>query len=61
MRPLPARPGTICRQQKMPGNDIQGGFASHIVVPARGLCEVDEARLARAGLGLAMSRSSPMR
>jgi len=44
---------TICRQQKMPGNDIQGGFASHIVVPARGLCEVDEARLARAGLNLA--------
>src|ERR1035441_5321084 len=39
--------GTICRQQKMPGNDIQGGFASHIVVPGRGLCEVDEARLAR--------------
>ena len=23
----------ICRSQKMPGNDIQGGFASHIVVP----------------------------
>ena len=45
--------GTICRAQKMPGNDIQGGFASHIVVPSRGLCEVDEARLARAGLGLA--------
>jgi 6-hydroxycyclohex-1-ene-1-carbonyl-CoA dehydrogenase len=45
--------GTICRQQKMPGNDIQGGFASHIVVPARGLCEVDEARLAKAGLELA--------
>jgi 6-hydroxycyclohex-1-ene-1-carbonyl-CoA dehydrogenase len=44
---------TICRQQKMPGNDIQGGFASHIVVPARGLCEVDEVRLARAGLTLA--------
>ena len=40
-------------QQKMPGNDIQGGFASHIVVPGRGLCEVDEARLARAGLTLA--------
>ena len=37
----------------MPGNDIQGGFASHIVVPARGLCEVDEARLAAAGLALA--------
>jgi 6-hydroxycyclohex-1-ene-1-carbonyl-CoA dehydrogenase len=45
--------GTICRQQKMPGNDIQGGFASHIVVPGRGLCEVDEARLAGAGLALA--------
>ena len=45
--------GTICRQQKMPGNDIQGGFASHIVVPSRGLCEVDEARLAKVGLTLA--------
>jgi 6-hydroxycyclohex-1-ene-1-carbonyl-CoA dehydrogenase len=44
---------TICRAQKMPGNDIQGGFASHVVVPARGLCEVDEARLAQAGLTLA--------
>jgi 6-hydroxycyclohex-1-ene-1-carbonyl-CoA dehydrogenase len=44
---------TICAQQKMPGNDIQGGFASHIVVPARGLCPVDEARLADAGLTLA--------
>ena len=43
---------TICRAQKMPGNDIQGGFASHIVVPARGLCAVDEARLAAAGLTL---------
>ena len=43
----------ICRDQKMPGNDIQGGFASHIVVPARGLCAVDEGRLSRAGLGLA--------
>jgi 6-hydroxycyclohex-1-ene-1-carbonyl-CoA dehydrogenase len=44
---------TICRAQKMPGNDIHGGFASHIVVPARGLCPVDEPRLARAGLDLA--------
>ncbi|HEX6945469.1 MAG TPA: 6-hydroxycyclohex-1-ene-1-carbonyl-CoA dehydrogenase [Casimicrobiaceae bacterium] len=43
----------ICRSQKMPGNDIHGGFASHIVVPARGLCEVDERRLAAAGLSLA--------
>ena len=43
----------ICRAQKMPGNDIQGGFASHIAVPARGLCLVDEQRLAAAGLALA--------
>lgn len=33
--------GTICRQQKMPGNHIDGGFASHIVVPGRYLCRVD--------------------
>lgn len=32
--------GNICPRQKMPGNDIPGGFASHIVVPARALCEV---------------------
>ena len=32
--------GNICAVQKMPGNDIQGGFASHIVVPAQNLCEV---------------------
>jgi len=43
----------ICRGQKMPGNDVQGGFATHVVVPGRGLCEVDEARLRRAGLTLA--------
>ena len=43
----------ICRSQKMPGNDIHGGFASHIRVPAKGLCRVDEARLAAAGLALA--------
>ena len=43
----------ICAKQQMPGNDIQGGFASHIVVPARGLCPADEARLAAQGLTLA--------
>lgn len=32
--------GTICRKQKMPGNHIDGGFASHIVVPGRYLCLV---------------------
>ena len=45
--------GTICPTQKMPGNDIHGGFATHVQVPARGLCAVDEARLAKAGLALA--------
>ncbi|HEU5163561.1 MAG TPA: alcohol dehydrogenase catalytic domain-containing protein, partial [Thermoanaerobaculia bacterium] len=34
---------TICRNQFMPGNDGDGGFASHVVVPARGLCEVPRA------------------
>ena len=32
--------GNICGAQKMPGNDIQGGFASHIVVPAKQLCKI---------------------
>ena len=31
----------ICRQQKMPGNHIEGGFASHVIVPSRYLCAVD--------------------
>lgn len=44
---------TICRFQKMPGNDIQGGFGSHIVVPAYGLCPVDMGRLSDRGLELA--------
>ena len=30
----------ICKRQIMPGNDIDGGFASHVLVPARGLCPV---------------------
>ncbi len=45
--------GTICRQQKMPGNDIHGGFATHVTVPANGLCAVDEERLQVVGLELA--------
>jgi 6-hydroxycyclohex-1-ene-1-carbonyl-CoA dehydrogenase len=45
--------GTICPGQKMPGNDVHGGFATHVLVPARGLCPVDERRLATAGLQLA--------
>ncbi len=38
-----------CRSQKMPGNDFNGGFASHITVPARYLCRVPATR---GGLGL---------
>jgi 6-hydroxycyclohex-1-ene-1-carbonyl-CoA dehydrogenase len=43
----------------MPGNDVHGGFATHVMVPARGLCVVDEpgaltgARIARSGATLA--------
>lgn len=33
---------TICRRQFMPGNDGDGGFATHVRVPARGLCAVPE-------------------
>lgn len=44
---------SICPQQKMPGNDLHGGFATHLTVPAHGLCAVDEQRLAGAGLVLA--------
>ena len=32
--------GSICPKQIMPGNDVPGGFASHVLVPARGLCVV---------------------
>jgi 6-hydroxycyclohex-1-ene-1-carbonyl-CoA dehydrogenase len=45
--------GNICRAQKMPGNDIQGGFASHINVPSYGLCDFDENRLAGVDMTLA--------
>lgn len=45
--------GNICARQLMPGNDMHGGFASHIVVPSPGLCRVDEQRLCTVGLELA--------
>jgi 6-hydroxycyclohex-1-ene-1-carbonyl-CoA dehydrogenase len=32
----------ICRKQFMPGNDGDGGFASHVKVPSRGLCPVPD-------------------
>ncbi|MBN2231522.1 MAG: 6-hydroxycyclohex-1-ene-1-carbonyl-CoA dehydrogenase [Deltaproteobacteria bacterium] len=36
--------GNRCLNQKMPGNSlgIYGGFSSHIVVPAAGLCVIDD-------------------
>jgi 6-hydroxycyclohex-1-ene-1-carbonyl-CoA dehydrogenase len=33
---------TICRKQFMPGNDGNGGFATHVRVPARGLCPIPQ-------------------
>ena len=41
--------GNACRRQKMPGNDMDGGFAELVAVPARGLCVVGE----RGGYALA--------
>ena len=34
--------GSICPQQIFPGNDVHGGFATHLEVPARGLCPVPD-------------------
>jgi len=32
----------ICQNQQMPGNDFNGGFASHVIVPARFLIPVPD-------------------
>ncbi|OFY66170.1 MAG: 6-hydroxycyclohex-1-ene-1-carbonyl-CoA dehydrogenase, partial [Bacteroidetes bacterium RIFCSPLOWO2_02_FULL_36_8] len=40
----------VCRNQKMPGNDFHGGFASHVVVPAKFLCPVPENMLSQNSL-----------
>lgn len=37
-----AHRGSICPKQIFPGNDVHGGFASHVRVPARGLCRVPD-------------------
>jgi 6-hydroxycyclohex-1-ene-1-carbonyl-CoA dehydrogenase len=34
--------GQICPAQIFPGNDTHGGFATHVRVPARGLCPVPD-------------------
>ncbi|HUU00206.1 MAG TPA: 6-hydroxycyclohex-1-ene-1-carbonyl-CoA dehydrogenase [Myxococcota bacterium] len=36
----------ICRSQVMPGNDRHGGFASHVLVPAKYVCPIPEPVLA---------------
>jgi 6-hydroxycyclohex-1-ene-1-carbonyl-CoA dehydrogenase len=41
----PCRRGryALCAGQVFPGNDVHGGFASHVVVPARFLCDAGDA------------------
>ncbi len=34
--------GNVCTNQLMPGNDLDGGFATHVTLPARGLARVSE-------------------
>jgi 6-hydroxycyclohex-1-ene-1-carbonyl-CoA dehydrogenase len=34
--------GSVCPAQVFPGNDVHGGFATHVRVPARGLCAVPD-------------------
>jgi len=48
--------GQVCPQQIFPGNDVHGGFGSHVRVPAHGLCGVDglnDPEVNPAGLDLA--------
>jgi 6-hydroxycyclohex-1-ene-1-carbonyl-CoA dehydrogenase len=48
--------GSICPRQIFPGCDVHGGFATHLVVPAHGLCrlpDLDDKDLHRSGLDLA--------
>lgn len=47
--------GQICPKQVFPGNDVHGGFGTHVRVPARGLCRVpdlSDGSVNRAALGL---------
>lgn len=52
--------GAICPEQVFPGSDVDGGFATHVRVPAHGLCAVPDlddrvknpARLALADLAV---------
>lgn len=40
----------ICQKQLMPGNDFDGGFASHIKVPHKYLCNIDDSVLSKYSL-----------
>lgn len=42
----------VCQRQQMLGNDLHGGFATHVLTLAKNLCLVDEKRLAATGLTL---------
>lgn len=48
--------GSICPTQVFPGNDVHGGFGTHVCVPAEGLCPVpdlSDSTINPAGLDLA--------
>lgn len=48
--------GSVCPKQIFPGNDVHGGFATHVRVPSRGLCPVpdlDDPAVNRARIDLA--------
>lgn len=34
--------GAVCPHQIFPGNDVDGGFATHLKIPAHGLCAVPD-------------------
>jgi 6-hydroxycyclohex-1-ene-1-carbonyl-CoA dehydrogenase len=34
--------GPVCAKQIFPGNDVHGGFATHVKLPSRGLCAVPD-------------------
>lgn len=47
--------GQICPKQVFPGNDVHGGFGTHVRVPARGLCRIPnlaDPLINRAGVSL---------
>lgn len=44
--------GNICRRQHMPGNDFDGGFASHFLSPTRFLIPVPESLAGRRDLAV---------